>query len=173
MVGLTREQRAERDLQRKQELDEIKQGDPGSGGAFLQANVQAQHEIEDRNDRDERAPDRRPATVVDVRNPDEVVMAEDNRQTPGDLGKALNQMVGRVAIAERTKLEIEPLPAGANPRAPAVPAAQGEGDEVLLLKGYQPEEGEKLRAGTIARVPSREARRLTSLSPPAARFTDV
>lgn len=179
MANLTREQRAERERQRHEQLDEVKQGDPGSGpgqaSAFLQLNIQAQHDIDRRNEFDERAPDRRPATVVDVTNPDEVVLAEDNRQFAGDVGKALNQMVGRVAVTENTEPTREPLPAGANPRAPAVPlGGSDDGDEVVLLKGYQPNEtAPKLQAGRVVRLPAREARRLVSLTPPAARFTDV
>jgi hypothetical protein len=119
MVGLTREQRAERNAAARQEA---KQGQEFGGTAY--ADIQAQ--VDTLNEMDERAPDRRPATVVDQQTQE---AAPDNRQFAG------------------------------------------EGEEIHLLRSYQPEEGPKRQAGEVFRLPAREARRLANIG--AAKFTDA
>lgn len=164
MVGLTREQRAQRQAEAKQSED--------FGGASY---VGLQDQVDAVNEIDERAPDRRPATIVDLQTQE---TAPDNRQFAGDMGKALNQMAGRAAITENT----DPHPgitAAENP--PTVPnlngLSAGEGEEIRLLRGYQPDDGQgsgqgiKRQAGEVMRVPSKEAKRLVNMG--AAKFTDA
>jgi hypothetical protein len=158
MVGLTREQRAQRNDAARQEA---KQGQEFGGTAY--ADIQQQ--VDAQNEMDERAPDRRPATIV---NHETQEAAPDNRQFAGDMGKALNQMAGRAAITENT----DPHPhitAAENPAGAG--STQGDGDEVVILRGYQPNEGDKIPAGTVTRLPSKEARRLSNIG--AAKFTDA
>lgn len=162
MVGLTREQRAERNAAARQEA---KQGQEFGGTAY--ADIQAQ--VDTLNEMDERAPDRRPATIVDQQTQE---AAPDNREFAGDMGKALNQMVGRAAITENTDPHPHVTAAENPPPVASVHGlAAGEGEEIHLLRGYQPEEGPKRQAGEVFRLPAREARRLANIG--AAKFTDA
>jgi hypothetical protein len=128
------------------------------------------------NELDERLEDRRPGTLKD-RETGEAF--EDNRQFAGDLGKAANQMIGRAFITENAS----PHPYIDNPGPVAWPnpqdpkAVQAEGEEVLVLRGYQPHPEkagdplpEKIQAGTVTRLSRKEARKLVNIG--AAKFTE-
>jgi hypothetical protein len=170
--------------------DEIKRGpgrprkDTGDAGleprGFEAIAQTTQDSIEALNAADERAPDRRPATPVNVMA-DPIEVAPDNRQQAGDMGRALNQMVGRAAITENHDplaglTAARTVPAIANP-AGAFEAERG-GTEVKLLRGYQPEDensrlhgqGIKRMPGEILTLPDKEARRLIRLG--AATYPD-
>jgi hypothetical protein len=133
-------------------------------------------EFERRNAMDERLPDRRPGTQAD-RETGEAF--EDNRRFAGDLGKAANQMIGRTFITENAS----PHPALDNPYASvggvAYPNpqdqrwAEGDGEEVVILRNYQPPGDPlpaKLEAGTVTRLPMGDVKKLIKLG--AAQFTD-
>jgi hypothetical protein len=168
MVGLTREQRAKRTEDARQRA---KEGSQFGGVAY----VGLQEQVDGLNAIDERRPDWRPATIVDHETQE---AAPDNRQFAGDEGKAINQMVGRAAITENT--DPHPHITRAN-NPPVIPdihnRPQGEGDEIQLLRGYQPDEGQgagqgmKRVPGEVIRVPSREAKRLVNLG--AAKFVEA
>jgi len=167
MVGLTREQRQQRNDAARQQA---KEGSEFGGTTY----AGLQEQVDQLNEIDERRPDWRPATIVSHETQEP---APDNRRFAGDEGKALNQMVGRVAITENT----DPHPSitlANNP--PVVPdlhnRPQGEGDEIQLLRGYQPDDGQGASQGTkrvqgeVIRVQSREAKRLVNLG--VAKFTE-
>jgi hypothetical protein len=137
-------------------------------------------EFERRNAIDERLEDRRPGTMA---NRETGEAFEDNRKFAGDLGKAANQMVGRAFITENTS----PHPALDNPYATVGGVAypnqgdpkwvEGEGDEVVIKRNYQPFPAkagdplpERLQAGTVTRLPHGEAKRLIKQG--VAEFTD-
>jgi hypothetical protein len=146
----------------------------GRSQEHLDENLQRVNEI------DERLEDRRPGTLKD-RNTGEAF--EDNRKFAGDLGKAANQMIGRTFITENTS----PHPGLDNPYTAVGGVAypnpndqawvEGDGEEVVILRNYQPfpaKEGDplpaKLKAGTITRLPRAEAKKLIRQG--AAQFTD-
>jgi hypothetical protein len=146
-------------------------------GGVAYVNIDEQHER--LNEIDERLEDRRPGTLRD-RETGEAF--EDNRKFAGDLGKAANQMIGRTFITENADIH----PHITNPYAnaggvaypnPQDPNSQGDGEEVVILKGYQPypeKEGgplpEKLQAGMVTRLPMKEAKRLLNMG--VAKFTE-
>lgn len=143
---------------------------------FATLNDQVKHVA---NEVDERLPDRRPGTTIDLDGPDGHVAAEDNRAPAGDLGKAANQMAGRVFITENS----DPLPARTvRETMPAVESPFGafegpkeNGMEVQLIRGYQPGNdagptGPKRQPGEILSLPQKEAKRLINLG--AARFPE-
>ena len=129
---------------------------------------------DDINAVDERAPDRSPATPIDITT-DPMTVAPDNRQPAQDAGRALNQMAGRAAITENH----DPNPGAAsasafsavtNPAGEAAPADGGE--EVQLLRGYQPDEnGPKRLKGEVMTVSKKDAKRLVNMG--VARFTET
>lgn len=171
MAGLTRDQRAQRDAEQlRQEREagaEAKRTDQFGGNAY----GLLQQQVDRTNAIDERAPDRRPATIV---NHDTQEPAPDNRQFAGDVGKSLNQMVGRVAITENDNPQPYLRPQSAVPDVHG--RSQGEGELVRLSRGYQPDEGQggnqgiKRVAGEELRLPMKEAKRLVNLG--AAKFVD-
>lgn len=161
------------------ERERRRQADTGEAPFGGTAYEGIQDQIDAVNAIDERAPDRRPATVTDITGP-ELVVADDNRAFSGNLGKAVNQMAGRAVITENH----DPLPqvtAANNP--PVVPNPQGapvadEGDEVQLLRGYVPrdavlvnDQGVKRVKGEVVKLPKKEARWLVNEG--FAKFTDV
>lgn len=157
--------------ERARRAAEAKQSGDFAGAAY----AKLQDQLDDLNAMDERKPDWRPSTIVDINTQEP---APDNRQPPGDLGRAVNQMTGRAAVIENH----DPLPhvtRANNP--PVVPSLHnlpaGEGDEIQLLRGYQPDEGQggaqgvKRVKGEVIRVQGREAKRLVNLG--IAKFTEV
>jgi hypothetical protein len=155
--------------ERKQEA---KYGDQFGGTSYAGLD----EEFERRNAMDERLEDRRPGTQAD-RETGEAF--EDNRKFAGDLGKAANQMVGRAFITENAS----PHPALDNPYASVGGVAypnvndqayvEGEGDEVVIKRNYQPAGDPlpaRLTAGTITRLPHGEAKKLIKQG--IAEFTD-
>jgi hypothetical protein len=188
MAGITKEERDRRRqeaeeakvAQRGDEADspaakarlEAKRGEQFGGTAYADLD-DAQARL---NEIDERLEDRRPGTL---RDRDSGEAFEDNRQFAGDLGKAANQMIGRTFITENPS----PHPYIDNPGPVAWPnpqdpkAASQEGEEVLVLRGYQPhpaKEGdplpEKIQAGTVTRLDRKEAKKLVNIG--AAKFTE-
>jgi hypothetical protein len=168
MANITREERIRRQ-------EEAKRGSEFAGPSY----EGVQETLDRINAFDERAPDRRPATVLSI-DTDPVTVAEDNRQFAGDQGKALNQMVGRAAITENH----DPMPSvtlanNPPPVANPVGAYAGEGDEVQLLRGYVPADAQvgadgqatKRLKGEILRLPSKEAKKLVNIG--AAKFTEA
>jgi hypothetical protein len=174
MANITREERqrreaeaeSKRDADRKRAYDEAL----ARGDSFGMAAVTSQETVDLQNELDERLPDRRPATLVNV---DTQEQAPDNRAFAGDEARALNQMAGRAAQTWNA----DPLPGPAQARPDSLPDAPGEGEEdVLLTKGYQPGDGkgapkgDKMAPGHIVRVARAEARRLINAG--AAKFVD-
>jgi hypothetical protein len=151
---------------------EAKRGEQFGGTAY--ADLDATQER--LNELDERLEDRRPGTTKD-RDTGEAF--EDNRQFAGDLGKAANQMIGRAFITENPSPHPyidHPGPvAWPNPQDPK--AVSGEGEEVLVLRGYQPPAArdgdplpEKIQPGTVTRLDRKAARKLVNIG--AAKFTE-
>src|SRR5215213_183890 len=157
MANISREERLRRNDAARQQA---KEGSEFGGTAY----AGLQEQVDQLNEIDERRPDWRPATIV---NHETQEPAPDNRQFAGDEGKALNQMVGRVAITENR--DPQPAVTRAN-NPPVVPSLHnlpaGEGEEVQLLRGYQPDDGQganqgiKRQRGEILRLPAKEARKL-------------
>jgi hypothetical protein len=175
MVGLTREQRAARQAAldaenarnpNRQAIADAKQ----SSDPFATVAPTVQEQVDQLNAIDERRPNWRPATVLNI---DTGETAPDERRFAGDEGRALNQMVGRAAITENT----DPQPhitrvLNAPPTVDPYNRPPGEGDEIKLLRGYQQTEGEpKRQAGEVIRVPGKEAKRLVNLG--VAKFTEA
>jgi type II secretory pathway pseudopilin PulG len=169
MVGLTREQRAAREAERNRSaLEAAKQ----SGDVFGTQAPLAQEQQDALNAIDERKPNWRPATVLNL---DTGETAPDERRFAGDAGKALNQMVGRAAITENN--DPQPYITAAQNAVPTVDLhnrPEGQGTQIRLLKGYQ-EPGDPLppkrQPGEVVRVPDMEARRLVNLN--VAKFTEA
>lgn len=169
MANLTREERQRRNEAARQEA---KQGNEFGGATY----VGLQDQVDQLNAIDERRPEWRPSTIIDH---NEQTPAPDDRQFAGDVGKSLNQMVGRTAITENT----DPHPhitAANNP--PIVPDLHnlptGQGDEIQLLRGYVPADAEmvagqgiKRQAGEVLRLPAKEARKLVNMG--AAKFMET
>jgi hypothetical protein len=172
MANISREERlrreAERSEERKQRLDEATTGDAPTGSALLEADIEDQREQQAA--RDERRPEWRPATLAGYDDKGNALV-RDERRPPGDVGKALNQMAGRAAITQEMRADAylftEEARVVQNPHGPM----QGQGTEVRLLNGYQPEEGPKRLKGELVGLPDREARRLVNIG--KAKFTDV
>jgi hypothetical protein len=172
MANISREERmrreAERSEERKQRLDAATTGDAANGSALLEADIADQREQVAA--RDERKPEWRPATVAGYDDKGNAFVV-DERRPPGDVGKAQNQMTGRAAIAQEMRpdayLFTEEARVVQNPNGPL----QGQGTEVRLLNGYQPEEGLKRLKGEVVSLPDREARRLVNIG--KAKFTDL
>jgi hypothetical protein len=185
MANITKEER-ERRQREAQEARVDEGGDRPADKARQQAKLGEQFggtayaDLDDAqarlNEIDERLEDRRPGTLKDR---DSGEAFEDNRQFAGDLGKASNQMIGRTFITENPS----PHPYIDNPGPVAWPNVQDpkmanqEGEEVLVLRGYQPhpaKEGdplpEKIQAGTVTRLSRKEARKLVNIG--AAKFTE-
>lgn len=171
MANISREERTRREQERAQAETEAKRSAEFGGGAY----VRLEQQFEDEQALTEYKPDWRPGTVVDLNTQEP---APDNRQFAGDTGRALNQMVGRAAIVENHDPQPHITRANNPPPVPnlhGLPA--GEGDEVQLLRGYQPDEGQgeaqgiKRAKGEVLRVPTREARRLVNLG--VAKFTET
>lgn len=171
MARPTNEERDRRAAERDRAENEAKQTTEFGGSAYLRQ----QHQLDDLNAIDERKPNWRPSSIVNI---DTQEPAPDDRQFAGDEGKALNQMVGRVAITENT----DPQPAVTRANNPVVVPSlhnlpAGEGEEVQLLRGYQPDEGQgatqgiKRQKGEVLRLPAKEARKLVNLG--AAKFTET
>jgi hypothetical protein len=168
MVGLTREQRAARDAERNQQAGEQRdrlneaKADPNATPWSI-AGISEQQRLDERNARDERHPDWRPSTLLNI---DTQEPAPDLRGIPGDQAKALNIMA-QAPVAVQTdpnKLAAGP-PEIVNPAAPAQ-----SGTRVRLLRGYQPpadKEGDVLPPkrvpGEVIGVPPDEAQRLNKL----------
>ncbi len=144
---------------------------------FVALNDQVKHVA---NEVDERLPDRRPGTVVDLDGPEGHVAADDVRAPAGDLGKAANQMDGRVFITENAdplpmRTARETMPAVASPYGAFQGAPASGGMEVQLLRGYQPgnddgPQGPKRVPGEVLSLPAKEAKRLINMG--AARFPE-
>jgi hypothetical protein len=172
MANISREERmrreSERSEERKQRLDQATTGDAQTGSALLEADIEDQRE--QRAARDERRPEWRPATLAGYDDKGNAFVI-DERLPPGDVGKATNQMTGRAAIAQEMRpdayLHNEDGRTVQNPHGPL----QGQGTEVRLLNGYQPETGPKRLKGELVSLPDREARRLVNLG--KAKFTDL
>ena len=173
MANISREERmrreAERFEERKQRLDEATTGDPPAGGSsLLEADIEDQREQVAA--RDERRPEWRPATVAGFDDKGNAYVI-DERRPPGDVGKAQNQMAGRAAVTQEMRpdayLYTEEARVVQNPHGPLL----GQGTEVRLLNGYQPEEGPKRLKGELVSLPDKEARRLVNIG--KAKFTDL
>jgi hypothetical protein len=172
MANITREERQRREAESKRDADRKLAYDEAMsrGDAFGMAAVTSQETVDLQNELDERLPDRRPATLVNV---DTQEQAPDNRTFAGDAAKAVNQMAARAAITWNA----DPLPGPNQARPKSLPDMPGEGEEdVLLTKGYQPGDGkgapagDKMAPGHIVRVPRAEARRLINVG--AAKFVE-
>jgi hypothetical protein len=190
MANITKEERERRERDRQAQEARTDQGGTSDTdrkrqegklgtnfGGPAYANIQ--DELEQRNAIDERLEDRRPGTLKDNESGEAF---EDNRRFAGDLGKAANQMIGRAFITENAS----PHPGLDNPYTDvggvAYPNLQDprtyqDGDEVVLQRNYQPppeKEGgplpERLMAGSITRLPRKEAKKLVNLG--AAKFTE-
>ena len=173
MANISREERlrqeAQRSEERKQRLDQATTGDnPAGGSGLLEADIEDQRK--QLAERDERKPEWRPATVSGFDDKGNAYVV-DERRPPGDVGKAQNQMAGRAAVTQEMRpdayLFTEEARVVQNPHGPL----QGQGTEVRLLAGYQPEEGAKRLKGELTSLPDREARRLVNLG--KAKFTDI
>lgn len=173
MPNISREERmrqeAQRSEERKQRLDQATTGDnPAGGSGLLEADIEDLRKQQ--TERDERKPEWRPATAAGLDDKGNAYVI-DERRPPGDVGKAENQMAGRAAITQEMRpdayLHTEEARVVQNPHG----SLQGQGTEVRLLAGYQPEEGPKRLKGELVGLPDREARRLVNLG--KAKFTDV
>lgn len=172
MANISREERlrreAERSQERKERLDEATTGEGPIGFALLEADIKDINEQQAA--RDERRPEWRPATVAGYDDHGNALV-RDERRPPGDIGKAQNAMTGRAAIAQEMRpdayLYNDEGRSVQNPHGPM----QGQGTEVRLLNGYQPEEGPKRLKGELVGLPDREARRLVNIG--KAKFTDL
>jgi hypothetical protein len=127
-------------------------------------------EFERRDALDERAEDRRPATIA---NRETGETYPDNRQPPQDLTQAVNVMTGRAAWL----VNDSPHPHLDNPYRDARPDPMADpsqgGEEVVILRNYQPHGDPlppRLNAGTITRLPLGEVKRLVKLG--VVQFTD-
>jgi hypothetical protein len=120
------------------------------------------------NQRDERLEDRRPGTLA---NRDTGEAFEDNRKFAGDVGKASNQMIGRVFITENAS----PHPGLDHPYPVAWPNVQDhtqleEGEKVVLLRGIMASETTKHQPGTIVKLPRAQAKKYVNLG--VAKFVE-
>jgi hypothetical protein len=114
---------------------------------------------------DERAEDRRPATIA---NRETGETYPDNRQQPQDLVQAVNVMTGRAAM----HINDSPHPhldrpfvgvLGREPTPDPMADPSQEGEEVVILRNYQPHGDPlppRLTAGTVTKLPLSEAKKL-------------
>jgi hypothetical protein len=162
MANITREERLRREAVAREEADRRlndAKADPNATAWEVQG-LSNQAALDDLNARDERRPDWRPSTLVNIETQEP---APDNRGIPGDLGKAVNIMAQQAVVVETdpSKLAQGPLEI-VDPKAPAP-----EGTKVRLLKGYQPpaeKEGDPLppkrMPGEVIGLPASESKRL-------------
>jgi hypothetical protein len=164
-MGMSKEERERREAS-KRAFDEAKE----RGDSFALAPLKEQQNLDEVNAIDERMPNRRPSTIVNV---DTQEPAPDERQFAGDEAKALNEMTGRAA--QTWNMEPAPGPEAVLPKSLEQPPSDSE-EDVLLLRGYQPggagggPSGDKAKPGNIVRVSRAEARRLINSG--AAKFAE-